>query len=453
MSLFNVLSIARDGVLTHTGALNVTGQNVAGASTPGYVRRTAVIESVAGGGVMLAGSRRAFDRFTYAQLVDQEGRLSADRTRAGAASRIEALVSPQTSHLGERVEALFDAVHELALHPSDLAVRSAVLARAEWVAAGVSETADGLERLRADLYTTAVDTAGEINSRLSRIAETDQTIIAARGRGEDVSDLLDRRDQLVREIGERVDVRVIDNARGGVTLFGAGTVLYDGDRAATLDVSLDAAGALRVQSTRGGLSVDVTRGIQGGTLAGLRDARDADIPGVLSSLDAFARDFSVAINSIHEAGFGLDGAGGRALFTVPPAGAGAAHAMRVDPSMVGRPERVAAAGSPDDVPGGNDVAVSLTGLSHASLPGGGTVSERYAALAGRVGMMRAEAEGQARLREDTVATAAALRESASGVSTDEEMISLQQLQRGFEACARVLRVVDELFDTLMSSVR
>jgi flagellar hook-associated protein 1 FlgK len=450
--LFSLLSIARDGVLAQTAALDVTAQNVAGTNTPGFVRRTPVLQSVASGGVEMSGATRTFDRFTYGQLVDQSGRLGAATSRAGAMRDVEALVTPTADHLGDRSDAFFDSLHELALHPSDPAVRSSVISQAQWLASGFSETANGLERSRAELFSRASDLTSEVSERLSQMESIDRDIIDATGRGEGAADLRDRRDQLVKEIGERVGARAVEGPNGGITLFGAGTVLYEGGRAASLGASLDADGGLRIEASRNGNVIDVTKGLQTGTLAGVREARDVDIPRVLAGLDAFASDLTKTINDVHVTGFGLDGVSGRPLFTTSAMVAGAAHAMAVDPGLVAHPEWLAVAGSSSDLPGGNDIAVALANVSRAVLGTGGTASERYALIASNVGVLRTATESEQTMREDTVATASALRESASGVSTDEEMIHLQQYQRAFEASTRVLRAVDELFDSLMQAL-
>ena len=63
----------------------------------------------------------------------------------------------------------------------------------------------------------------------------------------------------------------------------------------------------------------------------------------------------------------------------------------------------------------------------------------------------AAAETESTLRADTVTQADNLHASAAGVSLDEEMVNLSRFQRAFDASTRVLRVADELLDTLIKS--
>lgn len=452
MSLFSLLSLARDGVLANAGALTVTGQNIAGASTPGYVRRTPAMTARPTGGVEMTSIARGFDRFAYDQLLTQEARLASATARAGALVTMEATIAPSTNSLGERASALFSALHEMALSPSDTGVRSAVLARTEWLAAGFSETSDALSGLRADLLTQAKDVVTEVNGRLERIAQIDQQLVEADARGEPTADMRDTRDQLVREVTERIGGRSIENADGRITLFAGGVVLIDGGQAAKLDISLDPQSALRIQIDRRGVLSDVTSAMDAGKLGGIRAARDEDIPALIGSVDAYAKEVIDLFNGIHETGFGLDGGTGRPLFEPALSATGAAHAMRLDPSLAGHPERLAAAGSPAELPGGNSVAVKLASAGLSKLAGGDTLSERYASITSRVGVARASATAEEQMRQDTVASATTLRESASGVSTDEEMVRLQQFQRAFEASTRVLQTIDSLFDSLLAVV-
>jgi flagellar hook-associated protein 1 FlgK len=451
MSLFSILSLARDGVMTSSGALNVTTQNIAGASTPGFVRRTPVLQARASGGVEMSTISRSFDKFSYDQMVGQESLLSSARARAGAMVTVEAVIAPTTDSLAARAGSLLQAFHELALHPADPSVRAVVLERAEVLASGFSDTARSLDALGADLYTGAREVAGSVNVSLERLSTLDRQLSEAQARGEPVSDLRDVRDQVVRDIATRTGARAIEGGDGAVTLFAGGAVLYEGGRTSRIDVALDGEGAMSISVHRGGQVTDVTAGLQGGTLAGLREARDVDLAGVKEQVHSYAYDVANMFNDIHVQGFGLDGTGGRPLFTPPTSRDDAAHTMSIDASIAGHPELVGASGSASDVPGGNDIARLLAGGGEVALAGGGTISERFGAIASRVGVIKSAAESDERMREDTVAAATSLRESASGVSTDEEMIRLQQFQRSFEAATRVLRMVDELFDTLFQA--
>ena len=345
MALFSLLNLARDGVLANAAALNVTGQNIAGAATPGFVRRTPDMQARATGGVEMMAARRGFDRFSYDQLITQEAKLAAASSRANTLVTVESTVAPGTSSLNQRAAELFGSMQELAMNPSDLGVRAAVLSRADSLASGFAETVDGLSNLRADLFGQARDVVSEVNDRLKRLEDVEGQLTAADARGEDTSDIRDTRDQLVRDVASRIGARAIENADGRLTLFSGGIVLLEGGKAAKLNVGLDAQGDIKVQADRSGSLADITGTLQAGKLGGIIQARDQDIPGVIAQLDTFAKDVSDTLNTIHAAGFGGGGGTGRPLFEPLGSVTGAAHGLHVDPSLVGHPERLGAAGS------------------------------------------------------------------------------------------------------------
>lgn len=454
MSLFSLLNIARDGIQVHSTGVSVTGQNITNVNTPGYVQRGAVLVTRPNdqGGVSVTTVARSFDRRTHARSVEEHGRRGAADARSNALASVEAILAPSSTTIADRTNAFFRSLDTLTASPADPSARQTVLQQASNLAQQISDTANDLQTQRGDLFNRARGVATEVNERLVRIASLNGAIADATNRGDPGNDLRDQRDQLVQEVGDRVGARAVEDEFGRVTLFAAGGVLVDADRAASLGVDLDPGGNLRVQVQRpGAAAIDVTSAVTQGSLGGIREARDADIPRVSAALDSFAFDFATAVNTVHSSGVGLDGTAGRPLFATTATATGAARALTVDPALVGRPERLAAATRAAGLPGDNSVALQLAGLAGRPLGGVAPPAERFGAIAADLGSRVAAAEAESTLRADTVTQADNLHASASGVSLDEEMVNLSRFQRAFDASTRVLRVADELLDTLIKS--
>jgi flagellar hook-associated protein 1 FlgK len=452
MGLFSLLGSARDGILAQSAALTTTGQNVANVSTPGYVRRRTVLEStITGGGVRVAMNERTFDRFAFGQVVAQQSKFSAAEARSYALTEIETAMAPPNGSIGDRAIELVQTFNALAAFPIDPSMRADVIAKVQNLASAVSGTAKSLEATGENLLGRARDVVSEINVGLSNIADLNQQIATALGSGADASSLRDQRDMAIRKIGERIGGRAIEGADGRVTLFSAGSVLVEGDHFSPLSMDLDPSGSMRFYVS-GATKSNITSRIDTGTLGGIKEARDVDLAKTRERLDAYAFDVANAFNAVHATGYGSDGATGRNLFVAPAAQAGAAALMALDPSLDGHPERVGAAASPAELPGGNGVALALGDLGVKPSFGGSTLADRFAEMATEVGLRKSSANAESQLRTDTLAVAEQLSDGANGVSLDEEMVDLSQYQRAFEASSKVLRTADELLQTLMEAL-
>lgn len=462
MSLLGILNSARDGLLAQSAGVAVAGQNVTNANTPGYVRRGVILQSrtlgaqsPAAGGVDVVGISRAFDRVAHQRLTLEDARRGAAQSRANALAQVEGVMSPGIGGIAERVSALFTTFARLSGAPADRSLRASVMSDVESLGTAMRGAVGDLDRLRTDLYARGKALSTDVNERTARIAQLNGEIAEATARGDGAADLRDQRDLLVREVGERVGARVIEDASGRITLFAMGTALVEGNTASTIEMGQDTAGAMQVRVRRqpGGLGDDVTRAVTEGTLGGVREARDVDLPATTNALDAFAFDLVGAINAVHGRAYGLDGATGRPLFTPITAVAGAAARVGLDAGIQNEPDRVGAASTSGTLPGGNGAALELARLATTALGGGnGTPSERFGGMLGDVGTRRASADNELALRQDTVQQAESLLESSSGVSLDEEMVNLTRFQRAYDASTKVLRVADELLDSLIKGV-
>ena len=460
MGVGNLLGLARDALNAQGYALNVTGQNIANANTPGYVRRDAVLETringtVTYGGVVAKEIHRSVDTFldarAYVATSHEQGAKSRDQALAG----IESLFNDvQGTGLSSSINELFASFNQLANSPNDPIVRQMALSRADGFAARLRDTSNQISQQRTDMLTQAQGTAAEVNSLASQIAKLNGQITFAENTGGDAADLKDQRDGLASKIATHLDVHIFTDGSGKMVVAAGGSTLVEGDRSASLAVATHPDGSLAFLLTRpSGVNADITAQVNGGTLGGLREARDVDALAATQKLDQFAYDVATAINTQHAAGYGADGLNGRNLFLLGGV-AGAAATIALDSAMVGRPDRLAAASTAASLPGGGDNAILLSSLADKAIANGATRTpiESYSDLVGDIGQRKAEAAQNVALRTAMRSQAEGMRLSVSGVSMDEEMVKLSQYQRAYEAASKLLRTADELLAGLMQSI-
>ncbi len=454
----SLLSVARDGIMAQSYALGITGQNIANANTPGYVRREAVLETRAAGsetfgGIEASGLRRVLDPYVEERYFKAVGDDSHAQERNAALESIEAIFNDQAgAGIGSSLNALFSSFSSLAANPSDITTRGLVLQRADELAGRMRDSAASMNAIRRDLLDKAKNvTTLEINQRAEQIAKLNGKIVQAEASGADAADLRDQQRQLVVELSERINVHTFTDDSGALVVQAAGATLVEGTRAGTMEVSTASNGSIQLLMVRAnGTQLDVTGQLNGGTLAGIREARDVDAVEIMGRVDQLAADIANAINGQHASGFGLDGVNGRPMFD-SSGGPLTAATMQLSAIMRDHPERVAASNAAGALPGGSDNAVALSKLSTTPVASGGlrSITESYSDLVGDVGLRKSKAATDVEMRDGMTAQIKAMRDSAAGVSLDEEMISLTRYQRAYEASTKLLRTADELLQTLI----
>ena len=195
----------------------------------------------------------------------------------------------------------------------------------------------------------------------------------------------------------------------------------------------------------GGYPAEVTTGTAGGLLESL----NVTIPATLGSLDGVAAGLVGSVNALHATGWDLDGQPGTAFFD--PAGVGAAS-IRVeltDPRQVAASE---VAPATDPVTGA--VLPTLDGglaAALAELPTQpGSPDAAYRTLVVTLGVAGQTADLRAGTQRQVTGSVDAARDAQSGVSLDEEMVTMVAFQQAYAAAARVLTAIDETLDVLIN---
>lgn len=459
MSLLRTLNIGANGMTSASLGTSITGQNITNAATPGYSRQT--VEQRArpihyGGGVEGREAVRVADKFVDKRLTSATSLEGEATARAKTVADLDGIFAEDEGGIGASLDAFEGAVSDLAANPSDMTTRTAFLAAADQLTLSFRQASDTLTNARADANGRIVSEVDELNGKLDQIGSLNAQILEGSSAGQDVSTLLDNRDQIVRDIAEKVPVTVIEDRGSTVSLLLGGSrnlVAPNGD-VSHLTTTVDSNGDRQVARETSSGPEDVTSLLTTGSLAGYINGRDGAIADARNSLDQLAFDISSAYNTAHSAGFGLDGSTGNNLFEPQAAVAGAASAMAVSSDVAGQPAKIAA-GTATGVNGDNRNALAMRDLADASIALGGTASANgaLAQIVGAAGSAVQSANNRADHATATRDQAQALRDSVSGVSSDEEMVNLMRYQRAFQASLRVIETADMMLGELLNMKR
>ena len=462
-SLFNLLNIGAQGLSTHARGVQIASNNATNVNTPGYARRSAELEPLSStpgmsGGVRLRDTRRVVDPWIEGRTLAGLSEQGASRAQSESLQVFDAIFAEESGSIGNSLDAFQSALTQWSAQPGDLPSRRVVLAQAEQVGRSFAWAAESLDSARAQINGKLEAGVASVNDRLTRIASLGNEIVKAELGGNEASDLRDQRDQLLREVAKEVPLTVLQEADGRVQILLAGSrplVSPDGSVNA-LKASRDpATNDVRLSINAAGVDVDIGAELQSGNLGGLLQARDGGLTRVQSRLDQLAADFANTYNSQHSAGVGLDGVSGRNLFEPLTATQGAAKGLRLSADVAGDPNRLAGALDATRLPGDNRGALAMRALVDARTAQGGTLTlnASYASLMSEAGSTLQVAKVQDEQRSAAVDQLEALRQSVSGVSTDEEMVSLMKFQRAYEASLRVVQTADQMLAELMQIKR
>jgi flagellar hook-associated protein 1 FlgK len=352
--------------------------------------------------------------------------------------------------------------------------RQALLIKAQTVADDFQRMHGALSDIRTGADQNVRSLAETMNGTLRQIAEVNDQIQQMEFQGDVPNDLRDRRDALIRDLSGKVGINYMEQADGTVSItLLQGPTLVDGKSAATMSVQTNPANNsyadVMLTLPGGGPPVNVSSIIGGpgnayGEMGANLQVRDTLVNGFMADLDELAHVLATEVNSLHGAGYGLDGSTGLAFFSappapVPPATFAAGYSSQITLALTNT-QQIAAAGADPTAPGGgngdNSRALQLAGLRDAAFStsyGSYTLTSFHNAIVGKVGAAVQGAERAATQNTGTLQQLEIMREAAVGVSLDEELTKMLKYQKAYEAAAKLISTGAEMLDTVLGLVR
>lgn len=420
--LLSTLNTAKSGMNVSQVAIQTTSHNISNINTPGYSRQR-VNQSASspysmpgknsnfGAGQIGTGAqiddvtriRNSFYDYQYRSESHQYGNTSV---KYEYFKNIEGIFNePSDTAISSSLNSFFNSWSELSKDPQSSGVKSVVIENGKYLSNSINSAFKRLESLEEGLDKQSEYIMDEVNSMLSQLDKLEKNIKIIQGSGKSPNDFLDQRDQLLDNLSFKLNIN-------------------DKDVKATLKKAYDANGKVTLDDlTKSGVKIS-------GELEGTLSMKK-EINKYKDGLKQLANTITSNVND----------AAGQEIFKAKDG-----ELISINPEMLQEPEKINVTA---------DIALKVYELKSEKVNINGkdmTINTFYNSMIQDLGQSSAavirDESNQSKLLENIDSS----RSSVSGVSLDEEMISLVQLQHTYSANAKVMSTIDSLLDVVVNGL-
>lgn len=420
--LLSTLNTAKSGMNVSQVAIQKTSHNISNINTPGYSRQR-VNQSASspysmpgknsnfGAGQIGTGAqiddvtriRNSFYDYQYRSESHQYGNTSV---KYEYFKNIEGIFNePSDTAISSSLNSFFNSWSELSKDPQSSGVKSVVIENGKYLSNSINSAFKRLESLEEGLDKQSEYIMDEVNSMLSQLDKLEKNIKIIQGSGKSPNDFLDQRDQLLDNLSFKLNIN-------------------DKDVKATLKKAYDANGKVTLDDlTKSGVKIS-------GELEGTLSMKQ-EINKYKDGLKQLANTITSNVNK----------AAGQEIFKAKDG-----ELISINPEMLQEPEKINVTA---------DIALKVYELKSEKVNINGkdmTINTFYNSMIQDLGQSSAavirDESNQSKLLENIDSS----RSSVSGVSLDEEMISLVQLQHTYSANAKVMSTIDSLLDVVVNGL-
>ena len=486
MSLSTALSIAQSALRNTSRQTSIVSRNVSDASNPDYTRRIAVVTSMAPG-ARSVDIQRAASELLFKNNLGAMSSLEAQRTLYDGMERLGLAVNgaDNASSAATAIGQLQQALQIYSASPSNRNLAENAIDAARQVVRTLNSGTQSIQTFRADMDSEIGSSVSELNNLLAQFKDANNDIVSGTRNNRDVSDSLDRRDSLLKQISSIVGISTYSRSDNDMVIMTKdGATLFE---TIPRTVSFQAQSVYAAGTTGNSVYIDgipLQSGTGGNTnssgrLAGLVQLRDSVAGTMQSQLDEVARGLITAFAETDGSGGPLPSLAG--IFTwpggpaLPPAGTivdGLAGSISLnaafDSSVGGNPNLLRDGGANGagyvHNSGGASYADLLISYSEkldqpmafdpaASIGANQSVSAFSTNAISWFEGVRKDASSAAEGKEALATRTGEALSNATGVNVDMEMSLLLDLEHTYEASARLIKAVDDMLSSLLMAVR
>lgn len=465
--IHSMMDIGKRAMQNSQTALQTVSHNIANKNTEGFSRQRVEVVTTTpsreGGITIGTGSRtkavtRTMDPWLEKQLQREGGNTSFMEAKSGALGRLEQVFNEQQNKgVNHSMSEFFNSFRELANNPESLAARTLVKESAEMMSKDFQRVNTQLNDIATDLDKQIEVSVGEVNQIAKEIANLNEKIQGREISGDFANDERDRRDLLLRKMAEKINISWAEGKTGMVNITAGNTaIIVSGGQQSDLTTMRNIDGKLQVYYSLNSndTKTDLTQQFTAGAIGSALQVRDDTVERMKTAINELAYTIASEVNKAHSEGFDRYSQQGVSFFDLPNELSMAAQNMGVNKAILADVGKIAAAAQMN-APADNTVANVIHSIQYQKNMNNGTASmdDFYNSQVGELGILAQRSKETFETQKNILDQLNNIRESISGVSLDEEATKMIEYQKAYEASARVIKMADEMFDTVLNIKR
>ncbi|MFV2059496.1 MAG: flagellar hook-associated protein FlgK [Gammaproteobacteria bacterium] len=323
----DVLGIGLSGTLSTQREMATASHNIANANTEGYSRQRVtkttrnpqqLSNGALGRGVQISSVKRMHDEFLTTNVRDNTSLTNSFKTGHQLTSQVDNLLSDPKAGVGIVLQDFFDSVNGVANEPGSTTARQVMISTANTLTNRLHNIDSRLQDLRLASNKQTKLITNDINHISATIGKLNQSItLAQQSTGQPANDLLDKRDILLQELSEKINVSTKEQDDGAINVFiGNGQTLVLGIQSSKLQVISNEFDTSKVDVVFVGNNskTNITKFISGGDLGGILEFQHDIVDDTQNELGRISLALAVTFNEQHESGLDLKSNYGEKFF-------------------------------------------------------------------------------------------------------------------------------------------
>ncbi len=318
MGLNATLATARQSLDVFSAGVQLAGQNIANASTPGYIREVLLLEPgvsyrsgslILGTGVIAQGVRQQIDQFLEQRIHIANGETSTATVKNTIYKQLEnELAELGESDLSTALSDFFDAIQNVASQPESTGFRDLVAREGSDLARDIRSLYQRVDDLRRSKSQEVEQLVTEVNQLIEQIHSLNSQIVKLEFAGLGSSDAGAARSErygALTRLSEILPIQYREQPTGAVDVFSDSEFLVLSGTFQLLEIVNSSASvdSFRIELSKTGH--DISRA--GGELRGLIEGSEEVFGTFLGQLNELTANLIFEFNQLHSSGEGLKG--------------------------------------------------------------------------------------------------------------------------------------------------